>query len=159
LSAATHPSPFWTLPGIRRAQLVTRAALVWCVLLLGCDDEAERARQTEAAALVHALEQLREAPNAGKRPLYRAFEQLPCGSDELCDFKRVCSKAYERHLRALDTTRSLRHALKRDGGVTPAASAKAARLADDAQRYLERARFLNRRCVQLQGQVKQAYDL
>ena len=108
---------------------------------------------------MHALQQLREAPNEGKRPLYKAFDRLPCGSKDLCDFKRVCSKAYARHLRALDTTRSLRHALERDGGVTPAASAQAARLADDAQRYLQRARFLNRRCLQLQGQVERAYDL
>jgi hypothetical protein len=127
--------------------------------VLGCDDEAQRARQAEAAALVHALQQLRDAPNESKRPLHKAFEKLPCSSEDLCTLKRVCSNAYERHLRALDATRSLRHALKGDGGASPAASAKAARLADDAQRYLERARFLNRRCVQLQGKVEQAYGL
>ena len=134
-------------------------AVVLPSALVGCENEAERQRRTEAAALVHALNQLRDAPNEGKRPLFKAFEKLPCSAKDLCELRRICAKAYERHLRALDATRSLRHSLKGDGGVSPAASAKAARLADDAQQYLERARFLNRRCVKLQGRIEQAYDL
>ena len=133
--------------------------LIGSVAGLACRGEEERARQGEAAALVRAINQLRDAPNEAKRPLHKALDQLPCGSDDLCDLKRICYKAYLRHIRALDSARALRHALADGGIVAPAASAEAVQLADDAQRYLERARFLNRRCVRLQGQIERAYGL
>jgi len=129
------------------------------VAVWACEDEQERARQAEAAALVRAINQLRDAPNEAKRPLHKALSKLPCGSDDLCDLKRICYKAYQRHLRALDSARALRHALGDGGAPAPAASAKTAKLADDAQRFLERARFLNRRCLRRQGRIERAYDL
>jgi hypothetical protein len=134
------------------------AGWAWVVATLGCETGAERARREEATALVRAIEALREAPNPGKRPLLKQLEQQPCSSEELCELKRVCTKAYHRHQRALDSARSLRHALRADAG--PAASAgPTTKLVADAQRYLKRARFLSRRCTELQGKVSRRYDL
>jgi hypothetical protein len=126
----------------------------------GCESQAERARRSEASALVHAINSLRDAPNPDKRPRLLQLEQLPCSSEELCELKRVCSKAYQRHQRALDSARSLRHALRTDGGVKSRASSKrTADLVSDAQRYLKRARFLTRRCTELTGEISRRYDL
>jgi hypothetical protein len=149
----------------RRARDWVRALSLGCswVLLpgvVGCDSQAERARRSEATALVRAIEGLRDAPNPDKRPRLLQLEQLPCSSEDLCELKRICSKAYQRHQRALDSARSLRHALRTDGGAASAASAKStADLVSDAQRYLKRARFLTRRCTELTGEISRRYDL
>jgi hypothetical protein len=123
-----------------------------------CRGQQEQARKQEASALIHAIEQLRSAPNEGKRPQLLALEELPCKGEQLCRLQRVCKRAYQRHLRALESTRSVRHALRTDGGM-PDAGTQAAELMSKARQDLERARILTRRCTELQGEVARRFRL
>jgi hypothetical protein len=123
----------------------------------GCRGEREQALRGEAGTLVHAIRQLRDATNQGKRPQLKALAHLTCSAEDLCELQRVCRHAYERHQQALDATQTLRHALAEDAGAD--ATTGANDLMSNARRDLERARFLARLCSDLEGKVTRRYGL
>jgi len=73
--------------------------------------------------------------------------------------KRVCELAYQRHLRALQSARSLRRALKGDAGVRGSDATQAGELITKAQHDLQRARRLARRCAEREGEIARRYGL
>ena len=139
--------------------LLPRATVLLMTAVLACQTEREQARKSEAAALVRAIDELRDAPNSGKRPRLLELERVACSDPDLCALKRACTLAYRRHLRALESARSLRHALKGDAGGLIDASTPTAELVSQAQHDLQRARRLARRCTELEGEVLRRYGL
>jgi hypothetical protein len=135
------------------------AVILLVAALAGCRGEREQALRGEAGSLVQAVQKLRDAPNDAKRPHLKALARMPCSTDDLCELKRVCKNAYERHQAALDAARSLRHALEGDGGIDRDAAAGGADLVSEARRDLERARYLARLCNDLEGQATRRYGL
>jgi hypothetical protein len=122
----------------------------------GCGKtEQQIARRAEAERVVYAVEALRSAPNDAKPPLLKALGNAACSLDDVCELKRVCSDAYEVHLRALTGTRAARHAIEGDAG----AGKKAAELLGQSARWLEEAAQKTKRCNDLEGEIVRKYKL
>lgn len=140
-----------------RAPAAWRAALTALVLLSACHGEAEQAHRTEAGRIAHAVENLRNAPNARKAPYLTSLERMPCSVPDVCELKRTCVDAYQRQLSVLASVQAVRHELKHD--AAPAAAASAAGVLDSAQKALLDARRRTEHCADLQGTVSRRYGL
>ncbi len=127
------------------------------MLLAACHGEAEQAHRTEAGRVAHAVESLRNAPNAKKAPYLASLERTPCSVPDVCELKRACVGAYQRQLAALAGVQAVRHALAAD--AAPALAASAAGQLDSAQKDLGAARHDTEHCADLQGAVTRRYGL
>lgn len=126
------------------------------LLLVACHGEAEQAHRTEAGRITHAVENLRNAPNAKKAPYLTSLERTPCSVPDLCALKRACVDAYRRQLDALGAVRAVKKALQTDGG--PALAHSAAVRLGSAQKQLADANRRAHHCADLQGAVERRYS-
>ena len=125
--------------------------------MVGCHGEAEQAQRAEAARIAHAVDALRDAPNAAKAPRLKALEQMPCSVPDVCELQRVCVDAYRRQVHALDGVSAVRDELAGDAG--PQAAASAAALLGASRKELSAAHTGARHCADLQGSAVRKYKL
>ena len=133
------------------AILVVSALAAW-----GCGG-AERAAKAEAAAIVRAVAIVRAAPNEAKAPLLPGLKGAVCSDPEVCELKKVCVTAYERHQSAIDLTAQVRARL--DSGADAGEAQKLVVLLVDAERKLAESRTLSDDCAEREGAVRRRFKL
>jgi hypothetical protein len=136
---------------------ISYSALVVAVVAAGCEGEREQALRSEAGRLLRSIDLLHRAPNDGKAPHLAALKDFRCDSPDICELKRVCQVAYERHLQGVTGTRAVRAALAQD--ASSADDAHAAELLERSRHELEAARSSMRHCLELQGTARRHYRL
>jgi hypothetical protein len=121
-----------------------------CSASFGCRSSEARRLEAEVSALSHAIDDLRNAPNAGKATLLEALEKVACERPEACRLKESCVAAYQRHRAGLEASERARALLAdKDGGAGAVISA--ASELNRAQIELEHARTMTDRCSADQG--------
>jgi hypothetical protein len=122
------------------------------LLALGCDSDAEI--KAEAGKVSHAVEVVRNADNAAKKPALDELRALPCSRPETCGVQSACVAAYELHLRGLDEIDQIqkRVAAGDAPGDLPAQL-------ESARKGLERAKSLAQKCADAQGELGRRYHL
>ena len=121
-----------------------------------CHGEAAEAQRSDAGRLVHAVAELRDAPNDGKRPLLKALEQLDCAAPDLCEFRKTCVSAYSLDVDALDGLDAVKRATA-DARVP--VSKSAVELLARSEGALGRSVELAKRCADLEGEARRRYSL
>jgi len=121
-----------------------------CVASFGCRSSEARRLEAEVAALSHAIDNLRNAPNDGKATLLEALEKVTCERPEACQLKQSCVAAYQRHRAGLEASERARALLADKEGGTGAVISAASEL-NRAQIELEHARTMTDRCSADQG--------
>jgi hypothetical protein len=107
----------------------------------------------------------RLSSNHDKRVWLNRLRRLPCPSDDVCQLRDTCVKAYDEHLSALAAIEQaqLDIGVPSDSGDVPDASPesllKAASLAQTAQRQLARARRLTQACAENEAVIRERYRL
>jgi hypothetical protein len=122
------------------------------LFLLGCRSSEARRLESEARALAHSIDTLRNAPNQGKSVLLEALREKSCESAAVCQLKQQCVAAYESHGAALEASERARALLAEPDGGTRAVIAAAGEL-NRAEQQLEQARTLTDRCSSAQGEL------
>jgi hypothetical protein len=124
-----------------------------CLSLSACRSSQARQLEAEVARLSHAIDSLRNAPNAGKVALLEALERAQCTEPEACQLKETCVTAYRRHRAAIEASERARGLLDARDGGTRAVLAAASEL-NQAEIELEHARVLTDRCSADEGALK-----
>lgn len=125
-------------------------------LATACEQEQRQLERGKVAQLLRQIDQLRQAENERKAPYLMALKAADCGPAPACELKRVCVKAYERHIEGTDAIRAIKHELSTDAGDNPGQSA---RLLRKSKLALEKARKLSERCAERQAVVRYRYEL
>lgn len=118
---------------------------------------AEREAKAEADRVLRAVARLREAPNEAKAELLPELSRLSCKDAEVCEALKVCTAAYERHVRAIETTARVKRRLDADAG--PADAPELAALLGEAERELGQSRAMADRCAELEGALRRRFKL
>jgi hypothetical protein len=119
-------------------------------LAFGCAHDDGPAR-TEAAAVSHAIDGVRNADNAHKSAPLAALRAVPCSVPDVCGLQSLCVAAYEEHVRVL----ALIEAAKAGAASAPPETLKEA-LAT-AQAGLARATAQADACATEQGELTRKY--
>jgi hypothetical protein len=137
-----------------RAAAYGSAALpkLLAVLALGCSGGEAKAR-SEAAAVSHAVEALRNADNGRKSALLAALRSVPCSVADVCGVQSFCVAAYEQHVNALEL---ILHA-KQVASSAPVEALRGAVAA--AQNALVGAKELTDACATKQGELARHYHV
>jgi len=121
-----------------------------CLASFGCRSSEARGLEAEVAGLAHAIDSLRNAPNAGKAALLEALEKTACERPEACRLKESCVAAYQRHRAGLEASERARALLADKDGGTGAVISAAGEL-NRAEMELENARTMTDRCSADEG--------
>ena len=126
--------------------------MLWCALSSACSFGPSASDKAEAGTICHAVDTLRDAPNAAKRQLFAALQSAPCQNADLCALKQLCVSGYEQHLRGLDETARAKALLSAGNS-----DAEAAKALDSAQTALKQAAPLLGRCADDEGAAQRKY--
>jgi hypothetical protein len=124
------------------------------LVLSGCSFGPSASQKAEAGRISHAVDRLRQAPNAQKPELFAALQGAPCETPELCELKRICSAGYDLHLRGLGETARAKGLLA-DGGTDAAVN----QALDAAKSALAQAEPQLAQCADAQGAAQRKYKL
>jgi hypothetical protein len=83
-------------------------------VLLGCADGKAK---SEAAGILRQVDAMRMAPNDAKRHPFEQLRALPCGGQDRCDARDLCTAAFDHHLRGIELSAEVERALK--AGIDP----------------------------------------
>jgi hypothetical protein len=120
----------------------------------GCHAQNEADRRVEAGIVTHAVEALRNAPNAGKRPFLDKLEATECKA--LCELRDVCVRAYslqQSALEALATARMLARA------STDVVDTRTVELLKAAETNLNDSREQTKQCADAEAAARRVYRL
>ena len=120
----------------------------------GCSFGPSASQKAEAGRISHALDVLRQAPNAQKPELFAALQSAPCETPDLCELKQVCAAGYGLHLRGLGETARAK-ALLANGGADSAVN----QALDAAKSALTQAEPQIAKCADAQGAAQRKYKL
>ena len=135
------------------------------LLLISCQISPDDRTQGMTAQVVHAVEMTRQASNHDKRAWLDQLRKLPCKSDDVCQLKDLCAKAYDLHLMGVASVNRTRAAVSgsADSGGTAEASTDtlldALSSAQTAQRQLQSARQQTRACAENEAVIRERYRL
>jgi hypothetical protein len=143
------------------------AAAVLSLSFLSCRHSHDEHSLGNAAQIARTVERLRLASNDEKRAWLNQLQRLPCQTDDVCQMKTLCTRAYEAHLAGIE---SIQHASSLVGATdaggsweTADASAevflRAASQAQSGQRQLKLARQQTRACAENEAVIRQRYRL
>lgn len=121
-------------------------------LVLACGPRVDPDAQQSAGRVARAVEQLRNAPNAGKPVALGALGKLSCSGPEVCETRDACTKAYTEHIDALSLTAAAKLKMESDG-------AEAARLLGAAEEKLGAAALLVTACTERESALRRRYKL
>ncbi len=105
-----------------------------------------------AAALDHAIDSLRQAPNSQKAKLLTELQKLRCEEPPLCELKKLCEAGYARHVAALHAIAEVKRRLH-DGAVP----STLARELERSRKELLAAERQAQDCVARQGRIRERY--
>jgi len=136
---------------------VSRAALVCLALCAACRSQESRALEAESARVGRSIDEVRNAPNAGKAPLLRALEAEACEHPAVCEMKSLCVRAYSRHVESLEASARAKSLLATPDGGSDAALA-AASAVNQAEAALGEAQRLTEACAAGQGELRRKHS-
>ena len=122
------------------------------MLLSQCSLGPSASQKAEAGRISHAIDALRDAPNAAKQQLFAALQSAACETPELCALKQQCVTGFAQHLHALSETAHAKALLMSPGNETEAAKALTA-----AETGLSQAAPEIDKCADLQGAAQRKY--
>jgi hypothetical protein len=122
------------------------------VLLSQCSLGPSASQKAEAGRISHAIDALRDAPNATKQQLFAALQSAACETPELCALKQQCVTGFAQHLHALGETARAKALLMSPGNETEAAKALTA-----AETGLSQAAPEISKCTDLEGAAQRKY--
>jgi hypothetical protein len=134
-------------------RLRTVSLAAWGIVagLAGACSKGDGPARSEAAAVSHAIEALRDADNPRKSVLLTALRAVPCSVADVCAVQSFCAAAYEEHVRVLELIEAAKAA---------SASASAETLRDavaTAEAGLARAKAQTDECATKQGELARHY--
>lgn len=143
--------------GIRRCTAIF-------VLLMSCRHSPDDSTQGTTAQIVHAVEMTRQASNHDKRAWLEQLRNLPCKSDDVCQLKDLCTKAYDSHLMGVDVIGQARAVVGGPAGSGTADASADALLdalssARAAQKQLRSAKQRTQACAENEAVIRQRYRL
>ncbi len=121
-------------------------------MLSACSFGPSASQKAEAGRISHAIDGLREAPNASKRERFGALASAPCETPDLCQLKQLCVAGYTAHLHALAETARAKALL-----AEPRSESEAANVLDRAQSELAEAATQLAGCADAQGAAQRRY--
>lgn len=122
------------------------------LLLSQCSLGPSANQKAEAGRISHAIDALRDAPNAAKQQLFAALQGAACETPDLCALKQQCVTGFAEHLHALGETARAKALLMSPGNETEAAIALTA-----AETGLSQAAPEIDKCADLQGAAQRKY--
>jgi hypothetical protein len=122
------------------------------VLLSQCSLGPSASQKAEAGRISHAIDALRDAPNAAKQQLFAALQNAACETPDLCALKQQCVIGFEEHLRALGETARAKSLL-----LSPGNEAEAAKALTAAETGLNQAAPEIDKCADAQGAAQRKY--
>jgi hypothetical protein len=122
-------------------------------LVLACGSRVDPDAQQSAGRIAHAVEQLRNAPNAGKPLALAELSKLSCRGIDVCETRDACTKAYTEHNDALALTAVAKQKL------TAGEGAESAKLLGAAEEKLGQAAVLVSSCTEREGALRRRYKL
>jgi hypothetical protein len=130
---------------------------------MSCRHSPDEVQQGSAAQIARTIEMLRKASNHDKQLWLNRLRQLPCKSTDVCQFKTLCTEAYEAHLGGVDLIEQARKAttLGNTGSADASTDAMAHILAgvEIAQRQLKSAKMQTQSCAENEAVIRQRYHL
>jgi len=135
------------------------------LLLLSCRHSPDDSTQGTTAQIVHAVEMTRQASNHDKRAWLDQLRNLPCKSDDVCQLKDLCTKAYDSHLMGVDAIGQARAIVSDSTGSGSTADASEDALLNAlsgvqaAQRQLRLAKQQTQTCAENEAIIRQRYRL
>ena len=124
------------------------------LMLSGCSFGPSASQKAEAGRISHAVDVLRQAPNAQKPELFAALQSAPCEMSDLCELKQICAEGYGLHLRGLGETARAKGLLA-DGGTDVLVN----QALDAAKTALAQAEPRIAQCADAQGAAQRKYKL
>lgn len=112
--------------------------------------------RAEAGRIAHAVEVLRGAPAAARRPLLLSLQREPCTDGAACETRAICTEAYELEARALEEIGVVRRAANREDAPIPEGTAE---LLEKAQALLESSHEQAARCADLEAKLRKVHRL
>jgi hypothetical protein len=122
------------------------------LLLSHCSLGPSADQKAEAGRITHAVDALRDAPNAAKSQLFAALQSAACETPDLCQLKQICVAGYGVHLHALSETARAKSLL-----ATPGTEADAAQALDIATHELSEAAPQISQCADAEGAARRKY--
>jgi hypothetical protein len=132
---------------------------------MSCRHSPDDSTQGTTAQIVHAVEMTRQASNHDKRAWLDQLRNLPCKSDDVCQLKDLCTKAYDSHLMGVDSIGQARAIVSGPAGLAGTADASVDALLDAlsgaraAQRQLTSAKQLTQACAENEAIIRGRYRL
>ena len=130
-------------------------AVVGSLGISGCHAERRSRLRAEAAALLHQIDTLREAPNADKQRWVDLLAAQRCTFAEVCDLRAICDRGYRRHVAAYATIQRLAGV----ASATPHAPSILASELADAEAALKDAQPDITECVDGAASLRRRLDL
>jgi len=134
-------------------------------LFMSCRHSPDDITQGTTAQIVHAVEMTRQASNHDKRAWLDQLRNLPCKSDDVCQLKDLCTKAYDSHLMGIDSIGQARAIVSGPAGLGGEADASVDALLDalsgaqTAQIELRSAKQQTQACAENEAVIRQRYRL
>jgi hypothetical protein len=132
---------------------VIRALALTALLVLACGSRVDPEAQRSAGRIAHAVEQLRNAPNASKATALGELGKLPCTGPDVCETRAACQTAYSQHIDALNLTAAAKLKLTEGDG------AESAKLLGAAEEKLGQAARLVSLCTERESALRRRYKL
>lgn len=135
------------------------------VFFLSCRHSDDPEARGATAQITRAVEMVRLSSNHDKRLWLDRLRLLPCKSDDVCQLRAVCLRAYTEHLTAIESIESARIGLTAapEDASIPDASAESilqtVAFAQKAQRQLGQSRRLTRECAENEAVIRQRYRI
>jgi hypothetical protein len=124
----------------------------------GCNGQDKR----EAAAVMHALDQLRTAPNADKGPFIEKLGLVGCSDPMVCVARDRCTGAYRFLVQGVEMERQVRKEIARLETAPPGDTHRVEELnaaLDRASAELDRAEKAIPSCEEAVGDLRRKYAL
>jgi len=166
-SANTAPARIGQRWSRRRTEIsvIDRYPACLVLLLMSCRHSPDDSTQGTTAQVVHAVEMTRQASNHDKRAWLDQLRNLPCRLDDVCQLRDLCTKAYDSHLKGVDSIGQARAIVSGPAVLGGAADASVDALLDalsgaqTAQRQLGSARQQTQACAENEAVIRQRYRL
>jgi len=127
--------------------------LAACAALACGSSQPDIEAKQSAGRVAHAIEVVRDAPNARKATALAELAKVACSGPDVCETKNVCQSAYRLHVEATTLTQAAK--LKLSAGD----AAEAARLLGASERKLSAASPQVDACLTRESALRRHYKL
>jgi hypothetical protein len=129
------------------------APLLAACCALGCSSAQDIDAKQSAGRVAHAIEVVRDAPNAGKAVALAELGKAACSGPDVCETREACRAAYALHVEATTLTQAAKLELNEGN------AAEAANLLGASEQKLTEAAPKVDACLDREGALRRRYKL